>query len=121
VAPVLTFALLWVLDWRLALTTAVVLAVGIGLASLAMRTNADMTQRYHLASENVSKAVVEYVQAMPVVRTFDTGTSTFRRYQDALNAFVDVTLHWYRIAGLSSRLAQILVSPLPVLVWLGAW
>lgn len=121
VAPVLTFALLWVLDWHLALTTAVVLAVGIGLASLAMRTNADMTQRYHLASENVSKAVVEYVQAMPVVRTFDTGTSTFRRYQDALNAFVDVTLHWYRIAGLSSRLAQILVSPLPVLVWLGAW
>ena len=121
VAPVLTFALMWLLDWRLALAVALVLAVGLSVVSLAMRVNAEMTQRYHLAGENVSKAVVEYVQAMPVVRSFDTGASTFQRYQDALDAFLDVTLGWYRAAGFSSRLGQIIVSPLPVLVWLGAW
>lgn len=121
VAPVLTFVLLWVLDWRLALTATAVMVAGVSVASLAMRFNAEMMQRYHVASENVSKAVVEYVQAMPVVRTFDTGTSTFKRYQDALNAFVEVTLRWYRMAGLSSRLSQAIISPLPALVWLGAW
>ncbi|MDR1063138.1 MAG: ABC transporter ATP-binding protein/permease [Azoarcus sp.] len=121
VSPVLTFVLLWLLDWRLALAATAVLAAGMGVASLAMHFNAEMTRHYHVASENVSKAVVEYVQAMPVVRTFDTGTSTFRRYQDALDAFVEVMLRWYRTVGFSLRLSQAIVSPLPALVWLGAW
>jgi ATP-binding cassette subfamily B protein len=121
VSPALTFVLLWLLDWRLALAATAVLAAGIGVASLATRCNAEMTRHYHVASENVGKAVVEYVQAMPVVRTFDTGTSTFRRYQDALDAFVEVMLRWYRRAGFSLRLSQAIVSPLPALVWLGAW
>lgn len=121
VAPVLTFVLLWVVDWRLALTATAVLAICVVATWLAMRFNGQMMQEYHVASENVSKAVVEYVQAMPVVRTFDTGASTFRRYQQALDAFVDVLLRWYRAAGLSVRLSQAIVSPFPALVWLGAW
>lgn len=77
VSPVLTFVLLWWLDWRLALAATAVLAVGMAVVSLAMRGSGEMMQRYHAAGEQVSKAVVEYVQAMPVVRTFDTGTTTF--------------------------------------------
>lgn len=124
VSPLLTFALLWWLDWRLALAATAVLAVGMAVVSLAMRGSGEMMQRYHAASENVSKAVVEYVQAMPVVRTFDTGTTTFQRYQQALNAFVEVVLQWYRMAGVSSRLSMAILNPLPtlaVLVWLGGW
>lgn len=124
VSPVLTFALLWWLDWRLALAATAVLAVGTVTVSLAMRGSGEMMQRYNAAGENVSKAVVEYVQAMPVVRTFDTGTTTFQRYQQALNAFVEVVLQWYRMAGVSSRLSMAILNPLPtlaVLVWLGGW
>jgi len=124
VSPVLTFALLWLLDWRLALAATAVLAAGMAMMSLAMHGNGEMMRRYHAAGENVSKAVVEYVQAMPVVRTFDTGTVTFGRYQRALEAYRDVVARWYRMAGISSRLSQIILSPLPTLVslvWLGAW
>lgn len=124
VSPVLTFVLLWWLDWRLALVATAVLAVGMAVVSLAMRGSGQMMQRYHAAGENVSKAVVEYVQAMPVVRTFDTGTTTFHRYQRALDAFMDVVLQWYRMAGFSSRPSVAILNPLPtlaVLVWLGGW
>ncbi|THF64804.1 ABC transporter ATP-binding protein [Pseudothauera nasutitermitis] len=124
VSPVLTFVLLWLLDWRLALAATAVLAVGMAVVSLAMRGGGEMMQRYHAAGENVSKAVVEYVQAMPVVRTFDTGTSTFQRYQRALNEFVAVVLLWYRMAGFSSRMSVAILNPLPTLaalVWLGGW
>jgi len=124
VSPALTFALLWWLDWRLALTATAVLAVGVAVVTLAMRGSGAMMRRYHAAGEDVSKAVVEYVQAMPVVRTFDTGTTTFARYQQALQAYRDVVLAWYRMAGFSSRLSQLILSPLPTLaalVWLGAW
>uniref|UniRef100_UPI00334148F4 ABC transporter ATP-binding protein n=1 Tax=Castellaniella defragrans TaxID=75697 RepID=UPI00334148F4 len=124
VSPVLTFVLLWWLDWRLALAATAVLAAGMAAVSLTMRGSGDMMQRYHAAGENVSKAIVEYVQAMPVVRTFDTGTTTFQRYQRALDGFMEVVLQWYRMAGFSSRLSVAILNPLPtlaVLVWLGAW
>ncbi len=124
VSPVLTFVLLWWLDWRLALAATAVLAVGMAVVSLAMRGSGEMMQRYHAAGEQVSKVVVEYVQAMPVVRTFDTGTTTFQRYQRALDDFMAVVLAWYRMAGFSSRLSVAILNPLPtlaVLVWLGGW
>lgn len=124
VSPVITFMLLWWLDWRLALAATVVLALGMAVVSLAMRGSGKMMQRYHAAGEHVSKAVVEYVQAMPVVRTFDTGTTTFQRYQRALDEFMAVVLQWYRMAGVSSRLSVAILNPLPtlaVLVWLGGW
>ena len=88
VSPALTFALLWWLDWRLALAATAVLAVGMAVVSLAMRGSGQMMQRCQAAGENVSKAVVEYVQAMPVVRTFDTGATTFQRYQRALRSWM---------------------------------
>lgn len=124
VSPVLTFVLLVALDWRLTLAATAVLAVGMAVVMLAMRGSGKMMRQYNEAGEQVSKAVVEYVQAMPVVRTFDTGTVTFGRYQHALEAYRDVVTCWYRMAGVSSRLSQIILSPLPtlaVLVWLGAW
>ena len=124
VSPVLTFVLLWVLDWRLALAATAVLAAGMAVMSLAMRGNGEMMRRYSAAGENVSKAVVEYVQAMPIVRAFDTGASTFQRYQHALDEFVEVVSRWYRMAGFSSRLSAAILNPLPtlaVLVWLGGW
>jgi len=87
VSPMLTFVLLCVLDWCLALAASAVLAAGMAVMTLAMRGSQSMLQRYHHAGETISKAVVEYVQAMPVVRSFDTGTSTFERYQRALQGY----------------------------------
>lgn len=124
VSPVFTFVLLWWLDWRLALAATAVLGIGMAVVPLATRGSAEMMQRYHAAGENVSKAVVEYVQAMPVVRTFDTGKTSFQRYQRALDEFMEVLLQWYRMAGFSSRLSVAILNPLPtlaVLVWLGGW
>ncbi|MCM5602391.1 ABC transporter ATP-binding protein [Xanthomonas hortorum] len=124
VMPVCTgLALLW-LDWRLALTTAAPLALGFGVLALAMRGGAEMGRRYNQAREQVSAAVIEFVQAMPVVRSFDTGQSTFGRYRQALDGYLDVLTRWYRQAGFSARVSFAVLNPLPtllVLLWLGGW
>ncbi|MFX8051631.1 hypothetical protein ABTK77_20070, partial [Acinetobacter baumannii] len=65
-----------------------------------------------------------YVQAMPVVRTFDTGQTTFGRYHRALERYLVVLTDWYRGASFSSRFAIAVLGPLPTLaalLWLGAW
>lgn len=124
VAPVVTLgALLW-LDWRLAIAAVAVLLLGFAAMTLAMRDRAELSRRYHAARERVSGAVVEFVQAMPVVRTFDSGTTTFWRFQQALAEYLGFLTRWYREASLSARLGMALLNPMPtlaVLLWFGTW
>lgn len=123
-APVITFIALWFLDWRLALAACSVLAVGFGILGLVMRKSAGLVDEYNVARERVSAAVVEFVQAMPVVRTFDTGNATFGRYQRALERYLDMVTRWYRSVAFSSRFSLAVLSPMPtltVLLCLGSW
>lgn len=123
-APLLTFCVLLWLDWSLALAALGVLVFGFGVLALAMRNRQEMVQRYHAARERVSAAVVEYVQAMPVVRCFDSGHGTFSRYQQALGDYLAMLVEWYRQAGFSARFAMAILGPLPtlgLLICLGAW
>ncbi|MBN3122690.1 ABC transporter ATP-binding protein [Pectobacterium brasiliense] len=116
VAPLCTGALLFWLDWRLALAALLVLVIGAVVLRLAMRNAGEMNQRYNHAREEVSTAVIEFVQAMPVVRTFDTGASTFGRYQQALENYLDVLTRWYQQAGFSARFSFAVLNPLPTLL-----
>jgi ATP-binding cassette, subfamily B, bacterial IrtA/YbtP len=122
--PAITFLVLLTLDWRLALAAAAVLALGFGVMILAMRNRAEMVQLYNEARERVGTAVVDFVQAMPVVRTFDSGTATFGRYRNALREYLEVLTRWYREAGFPMRFSMAVLNPMPtlaVLLWLGAW
>lgn len=124
VTPVVTFGLLLWIDWRLALATLAVLALGFAVLSRALRRRTEMARLYNEAREQVSGSIVEFVQAMPVVRTFDSGNTTFGRYQQALDAYLAMLTRWYRESGFAARFSWVILSPMPtlaVVLWLGAW
>ncbi len=114
--PVVTLLLIVIIDWRLTLVSLAVLLMGIAVMSLAMRGNKELQREYDSLQERVAGTVIEFVQAMPVVRTFDDGTSSFGRYQTALEGFKDVLIRWYRISGTSGRIGFVLLGPLPTLL-----
>lgn len=121
--PLISFGLLAALDWRLALAAAGVLALGAAGLAFAMRNHDERTRRYNAAREHVSAAILDYVRAMPVVRTFESGGESFGRYQKALDIYLHMLIDWYREARLSGRFALAVLSPLPTLLallWLGA-
>ncbi|WP_258868095.1 ABC transporter ATP-binding protein [Alkalilimnicola ehrlichii] len=113
--PAATLALLVWLDWRLALAALAVLAVGVATLALSMRNRDTLQRRYDQENENVNSRVVEFVQAMPVVRTFDAGANSFSRYQAALERFRDVMTEWLAFASVSARLSLVFLGPLPTL------
>ncbi len=122
VTPVVTLVLLLWLDWRLALAVVAVLVIGVLVMRGAQTRRRVMARLYNDAREKVGAAIVEFVQAMPVVRNFDTGTDSFGRYQRALDAYREVLARWYRESGNSVRLTWAILSPLPtlaVVLWLG--
>lgn len=115
-APVATLILLLWLDWRLALVAVGVLLAGLLLLSLAMRNREELQRRYDQENERISSSVVEFVQAMPVVRTFDSGSSSFGRYLEALQRYDAVLREWMTRSSLSSRLTLAVLGPLPTLL-----
>ncbi len=124
VSPAISFVVLFILDWRLGLVATAVLAFGFAVIAKTMSNSGEMMNRFNLAREQVSISVVEYVQAMPVVRSFDSGTATFGRYQKALENYLEVVLQWYRKAGFSARFSMAILNPLPtitVVLWFGVW
>ncbi|WP_245699185.1 ABC transporter ATP-binding protein [Rhodospira trueperi] len=115
-APVMTLLLLFLIDWRLALVALGVFAVGMTAMRLAMRDYAALRQRYDQAREAIQAAVIEFVQAMAVVRLFDGGGTSFRRYHTALETFRDVFRHWVLATGTAGRITLAVLSPVPTLL-----
>ena len=121
-APLISFAVLLFVDWRLAMVAAAVLAAGMVVFSLTMRNAGESTSAYNAAREQVNTAVVEFVQAMPVVRTFDGGETSFGRYQHALDNYLAMLIGWYRSVGGSARTGMLMLNPAPTLIallWAG--
>nr|WP_218064540.1 ABC transporter ATP-binding protein [Streptomyces sp. PTY087I2] len=114
--PVAALVALAFVDWRLLLAVlAVVPAVAIGF-SLVTRDYAEHRRAYDEANEAVNEAVVEFVQGMPVVRTFDDGTTSFARFAERVENFNRATELWQRQGKTAGVLTRAAMTPLPTLV-----
>jgi len=122
--PLATLLLLLWLSWPLALAAVAVVLVAMTILRGIMRDRPAIMRQYTAQREKVSAAIIEYVQAMPVVRSFDTGQTTFSRYQHALDEYLSTFSTLWRRMGLPAKLSMALLNPLPtlaVLLWLGAY
>lgn len=115
-SPLVTLILLLAIDWRLALLALTLLGVGAAAVCLAMRDHTELQRRYDGERERITNTVIEFVQAMPVVRTFDDGASSFGRYQKALDGFRDVLAKWLEVSRTSAKTSILILGPLPTLL-----
>ncbi|MEV5829808.1 ABC transporter ATP-binding protein [Spirillospora sp. NPDC052242] len=122
--PVAALVVLGLLDWRLLLAVlALVPIVMVGMR-LAMRDYAETRRAFDDANEAINAAVVEFVQGMPVVRTFDDGTSSFRRFAARVHDFTRATAAWQDESRGAMIYSRALMAPLPALVIIlavGVW
>jgi len=119
-APVVALVLLVLIDWRLTLVVIGVFGLGMIFMRLAMKDYETLRRRYDLAQEKINTAVIEFVQAMLVVRTFDDGSTSFQRYHQALVSFRDIMATWIAATGLAARVSLTVLSPLPTLLAVSA-
>lgn len=115
VAPLATAVLLFIIDWRLALVALGVLILGMIVMSFAYRDSGRMMNEYEQSQAQVNVAVIEFIQAMPVVRTFDDGASSFKRYSNALDRYRNMYIEWTKMSAFPARTAIVLLSSLPTL------
>ena len=115
-APLVTLVLLFIIDRRLACIALGVMLMGLFVLRIAMRDSKTMQERYENSQDRINAAVIEFIQAMPVVRTFDDGTSSFRRYLKALDRYREIYIQWMKTSGTPARIALVLLAPLPTIL-----
>jgi ATP-binding cassette subfamily B protein len=122
--PVLSLIAMFLADWRLVLFTLAVLPIGMIFIRLALRDYAQQRDAYDRANEQINSVIIEFVQGMQVVRTFDDGSSSFARFGRSLDTFTQKLREWNAKKQLPGRLGTLLFEPLPTLIVVlavGAW
>lgn len=114
--PLASLVVMLIFDVRLALIAVGVLLLGMIIMRGAMKDDVIHRKKYEQSQSDINKAVIEFVQAMPVVRTFDDGRSSFKRYSDALERYKYHTKKWIELTSMSGKIAMIILSPLPTLI-----
>jgi ATP-binding cassette, subfamily B, bacterial IrtA/YbtP len=123
-APLLTIIILLVVDWRMALATIVLIPITIVAIQFAMRDYSEKRQAYDLANEQINSIIMEFVQGMQVVRTFDDGTTSFIRFRKSLDEFTHWLKEWAQATDKAGRIGFLVTAALPtllVVVSVGAW
>lgn len=97
IAPLLTAVYLFTVDWRLAIASLLPIPAlfGVqGLMTLRGRRSDDM-QRMHDLSESMNGAIVEFVRAMPIIKSFNQTVYSFARYRHSVESYAHL---WTQIA-----------------------
>ncbi|MCG8553597.1 MAG: ABC transporter ATP-binding protein/permease, partial [Desulfobacterales bacterium] len=116
VAPAITLIILLWVDYRLVLASVVVLVIGFLIIARTMKDSVHFRERYERSQGEINKAVIEFAQAMPVVRTFDDGSHSFKRYNNSLFSYKKNLSAWMAQTSFFSKLGIIILSPLPTLL-----
>lgn len=113
--PVLCLVLMFILDWRMALLSLALFPVAMIAMRFAFRDHEVARKKLDTANEHISAVIIEYVQGMQVVRTFDDGSSSFKRYREALNTSTTMVKEWSGKTQTAAYIARTLLAALPTL------
>ena len=107
------------IDVRLALSMLIAPAMSIAPLMLLFRSFGRDYAAYWAASERVNSTLVEYIDGIEVIKTFNQADSSYARFRDDIADFEKLTLAWYRSArvpmnAMYAMLPTLLLGVVPV-------
>lgn len=117
--PLAALLILLLVQWKLFIVVCLIIPVIMLCMYVMTRDFATQRERYNTANENINAAVIEFVQGMPVVRTFDGDRVAFRRFSDKVDDFTRAVAQWLAASRRSSKANAVFIAPLPTLLLLG--
>jgi ATP-binding cassette subfamily B protein len=94
--PILVFAGMFFVDWKLALLSLCSLPLGILSMSFMYKIGMKEMDHYYGASQKMNNTIVEYINGMEVVKVFNRDGESYRRFETDVKSYRDFTLKWYR-------------------------
>ena len=104
-APVLTLIYLFVLDWRLALLSLVVFPIAFAFMMMVMGGYAKDFEGAVQATNEMSGAMIEYINGIEVIKAFNQGKKSYARLTDKVKANAQYYYDWMRRSQLGMSMA----------------
>ncbi|MDO5714301.1 MAG: ABC transporter ATP-binding protein [Tissierellia bacterium] len=100
ITPIIILVLMYYIDWRLASACMIPLLFGFIIVGALGSIGKQFQQMYFDSLEEMSAESVEYVRAIPVVKTFGQSIHSFERFYKSIITYRDMvlkyTLSWHK-------------------------
>ena len=93
--PVLVFAGMFFVDWKLALLALCSLPLGIVSMMAMYRIGMKDMCSYYSAAQKMNNTIVEYINGMEVVKVFNRDGESYHRFEGDVKSYRDFTLAWF--------------------------
>lgn len=107
--PLAVFVSLCMIDFRLALASLITIPLALIPYGLMLGGYNKTYLKYMKSNENMNNVVVEYVEGIEVVKAFNQTTSSYEKYQKAVEGFKEMTLNWYKSTWKYTTLGGVLL------------
>lgn len=119
IAPLAVFLYMISIDWRMALASLITIPVVCVLSGPAMGGVGKKYDEYMKASNYMNSTIIEYIEGIEVIKTFNQSDLSYKKYSDSIKDFLHFTLDWFKgmwVSGciMTSVLPSTLLGVLPV-------
>ncbi len=94
--PIGIFIYMLTIDYRLALASLVTVPIAFIFYAIMMKNFNTQYQHYMDASNQVNSVIVEYIEGIEVIKTFNQTNDSYEKYSNAIIDFKNYTLKWFR-------------------------
>ena len=94
--PLVIFIWILTIDWRMALSVFIAPLLSLIPMFFLMRNFNTQYQAYMDANNHVNSVIVEYIEGIEVVKTFNQSSNSYKRFADSVKSFKDFTLAWFK-------------------------
>lgn len=120
--PILMLAYMFVLDWRVAFAAVVTVPIGLFCYMGMMKDYESRYGRVLTAGKNMDAAVVEYIGGIEVIKAFNQGAASYKKYADAVRENNAAKAVWFQQTnGFYAAGIAIMPSSLVGVLPLGSW
>ena len=126
VGPVVLLVYMFILDWRLALLSLVPFVIGMSIMMSVMNDSyKEMFGKSVAIGQRMNNSIVEYINGIEVIKTFNQGDNSYEKYSDAVydNAqfyydWMGQTMTKVAIGRLLSPMGILTIIPFGILFYL---
>ncbi|GAA0123264.1 MAG: ABC transporter ATP-binding protein [Clostridium argentinense] len=93
--PIVVFVYIIMIDWRMALAAMVTVPIAVIAYGIMMKTFNKQYKDYMESSNYVNSVVVEYVEGIEVIKAFNRSSSSYEKFEKAVESFKAYTLNWF--------------------------
>ena len=92
--PVAILIYLFLLDWRMALISLIVLPIGFALQMGCMKGFAEKYKEQIRITKKLNTTLVEYVNGIEVIKAFNQSATSYQKFTDAVNENAAFYVNW---------------------------